>query len=84
VRLIGEALDASQDETPGANDKPVFGSKFEAVTTLARHSLSQAVRRIVADNGLAAFTPPRSPQNGSDYRAGGTSAGRLRQGASES
>ena len=57
VRLIGEALDASQDETPGANDKPVFGSKFEAVTTLARHSLSQAVRRIVADNGLAAFTP---------------------------
>jgi integrase len=59
VRLIGEARDASQDETPGANDQPVFGSKFEAVTTLARHSLSQAVRRIVSDkdNDLAAFTP---------------------------
>ena len=25
--------------------------------TLARHSLSQAVRRVVADGGLAAFTP---------------------------
>jgi len=27
------------------------------VTTLARHSLSQAVRRIVAENELAPFTP---------------------------
>jgi hypothetical protein len=35
----------------------VFASKFEGVTMLARHSLSQAVRRIVADNELAAFTP---------------------------
>jgi integrase len=57
VRLIGEALDASQDETPGANDQPVFGSKFESVTTLARHSLSQAVRRIITDDELAPFTP---------------------------
>lgn len=57
VRLIGEALKATQDEKDGANDQPVFGSKFEAVTTLARHSLSQAVRRVVADNELAAFTP---------------------------
>jgi hypothetical protein len=50
-------LDARQNEVPGANDRPVFGSKFEGVTTLARHSLSQAVRRIVTDNGLAGFTP---------------------------
>jgi hypothetical protein len=58
VRLIGEALDASQDETPGTNDKPVFGSKFEAVTTLARHSLSQAVRRIVTDKRFAESLHP--------------------------
>jgi integrase len=58
VRLIGEALSASQDDKPGSNDRAVFASKFEAVTTLARHSLSQAVRRIVADTeGLAEFTP---------------------------
>ena len=58
VRLIDEALKVPQDEKPGANDRAVFGSKFEAVTTLARHSLSQAVRRIVADTeGLAEFTP---------------------------
>jgi integrase len=62
VRLIGEALDASQDETHGANDLAVFASKFEGVTTLARHSLSQAVRRIVADNGLSAFTPHDSAE----------------------
>jgi integrase len=57
----GKALKASKGEPSGANDQPIFGSKFEAVTTLARHSLSQAVRRIVSDkdedNGLAAFTP---------------------------
>lgn len=35
----------------------MFGSKFEAVTTLAGHSLSQTVRRVVTDNELAAFTP---------------------------
>jgi integrase len=39
----------------------VFASKFEGVTTLARHSLSQAVRRIVSDERysekLARFTP---------------------------
>jgi integrase len=58
VRLIGEALKASQDEKPDANDRAVFASKFEGVATLARHSLSQAVRRIVADTGgLAEFTP---------------------------
>jgi integrase len=58
VRLIGEAPSVPQDEKPGANDRAVFASKFEGVTTLARHSLSQAVRRIVADTeGLAEFTP---------------------------
>lgn len=59
VRLIGEALKASQDEADGANDRAVFASKFEGVTTLARHSLSQAVRRILDDddNELIAFTP---------------------------
>lgn len=58
VRLIGEALSMPLDEKPGANDRAVFASKFEGVTTLARHSLSQAVRRIVADTeGLAEFTP---------------------------
>src|SRR5258708_32605903 len=57
VRLIGEALSVPQDEKPGANDRAVFAIKFEGVTTLARHSLSQAVRRIVADKGLAEFTP---------------------------
>jgi integrase len=57
VRLIGEALSVPQDEEPGANDRAVFASKFEGVTTLARHSLSQAVRRIVVDNKLKPFTP---------------------------
>jgi integrase len=35
----------------------VFASKFEGVKALARHSLSQAVRRIVTDKELAKFTP---------------------------
>jgi integrase len=57
VRLIGESLSVPQDEKPGANDRAVFASKFEGVTTLARHSLSQAVRRVVTDNELESFTP---------------------------
>jgi integrase len=57
VRLIGEALEASKDEANGANDQAVFAGRFEGVETLARHSLSQAVRRIVTDKTLAAFTP---------------------------
>ncbi|SRR5216683_105711 len=68
VRLIGEALDASKeeeeealdaskDEPNGANDQAVFAGRFEGVETLARHSLSQAVRRIVTDKKLEAFTP---------------------------
>jgi hypothetical protein len=57
-RLIGEALSVPQDEKPDANDRAVVGSSFEGVATLAGHSLSQAVRRIVADTeGLAEFTP---------------------------
>jgi integrase len=66
VRLIGEALSVPQDEEdganekPGANDRAVFASKFEGVTTLARHSLSQAVRRILEDEDTKLekpFTP---------------------------
>jgi integrase len=60
VRLIGEALKANQDEKPGANDRAVFASKFEGVTTLARHSLSQAVRRVLKDKDTKIklpFTP---------------------------
>ena len=57
VRLIGEALDPSKDEANGANDQAVFAGRFEGVEALARHSLSQAVRRIVTENELAAFTP---------------------------
>jgi integrase len=57
VRLIGEALDASKGEASGANDQAVFAGRFEGVETLARHSLSQALRRILTDKKLAAFTP---------------------------
>jgi integrase len=61
VRLILEALEASKEYAKGKNDRPVFASRFEGVTTLARHSLSQAVRRIVDDKKnktkLAKFTP---------------------------
>lgn len=57
VQLIAAALKASKDETSAGNDQAVFASKFENVTTLARHSLSQAVRRIITDNELAPFTP---------------------------
>jgi len=61
VRLINEALSVPQEEKTDANDRAVFASKFKAVTTLARHSLSQTVRRIVTDEEfkekLAPFTP---------------------------
>ena len=57
MRLIGEALDASEGEANGANDQAVFAGRFEGVETLARHSLGQAVRRVVTDNELEPFTP---------------------------
>jgi len=61
VRLIQEALEVSKKYAKGKNDRPVFASRFEDVTTLARHSLSQAVRRIVADKKadkkFVKFTP---------------------------
>jgi integrase len=57
VRLVLEALEISKEYAKGKNDSPVFASRFEGVTTLARHSLSQAVRRIVGDKKLAKFTP---------------------------
>jgi integrase len=57
VRLVLEALEISKEYAKGKNDSPVFASRFEGVTTLARHSLSQAVRRIVGDKKFAKFTP---------------------------
>ncbi len=57
VRLISEALEVSKEYAKGKNDSPVFASRFEGVTTLARHSLSQAVRHIVKDKKFAKFTP---------------------------
>ena len=57
VRLVLEALEISKECATGKNDSPVFASRFEGVTTLARHSLSQAVRRIMGDKKLAKFTP---------------------------
>ena len=47
VDLIRQALKLSGKYTKGVNDKPVFASRFERLTALARHSLSQAVRRIL-------------------------------------
>jgi integrase len=57
VALFLEALEVSKDYAKGQNDRPVFASRFEGVTTLARHSLSQAVRRIVNSKKFAEFTP---------------------------
>jgi integrase len=61
VLLIQEALEVSNEYAKGKNDRPVFASRFEGVTTLARHSLSQAVRRLVKDkkyaDKFAKFTP---------------------------
>lgn len=61
VALILEALEVSEEYAKGKNDSPVFASRFDGTTTLARHSLSQAVRRIVDDKKynekLTKFTP---------------------------
>jgi integrase len=61
VCLIQRALEVSKEYSKGKNDRPVFASRFEGVTTLARHSLSQAIRRILKDDKKAAkfakFTP---------------------------
>ena len=61
VLLIQQALEVSNEYAKGQNDRPVFASRFEGVTTLARHSLSQAVRRLVKDkkyaDKFAKFTP---------------------------
>jgi len=43
---IREALEVSKEYAKGKNDMPVFASRFEGVTTLARHSLSHASRRM--------------------------------------
>ena len=57
VGLIREAMEVSKKYSTRKNDTPVFASRFEGVTTLARHSLSHAVRRIVKDKNFAKFTP---------------------------
>jgi integrase len=57
VDLIRAALEISKEYAKDKNDVPVFASRFKKVTTLARHSLSQAVRRIVTDKKFAKFTP---------------------------
>jgi integrase len=57
LRLIVEALNAPQGEPDGTNDQPVFADNLKGVSTLARYSLNEAVRRAVADNKLLAFTP---------------------------
>ncbi len=55
--LILRAIEISKKYAGTKNDMPVFASRFEDVTAIARHSLSQAVRRIVADKEFARFTP---------------------------
>jgi integrase len=57
VELIREGLEASKEGWQGRNDRPVFAGRFEGIKTLARHSLSHAVRRIVKDKKLTKFTP---------------------------
>jgi integrase len=57
VSLIRAGLEASKDGWKGKNDRPVFAGRFDGVKTLARHSLSHAVRRIVKDSKVARFTP---------------------------
>jgi integrase len=44
-------------KTKHAKTTIIFASKFEGMTTLVRHSLSQAVRRFVADSEVAPLTP---------------------------
>ena len=53
VDLILRALEISKEYAKDKNDVPVFASRYKRVTTLARHSLSQAVRRIVAQKSAA-------------------------------
>jgi integrase len=83
VRLILDALEASRDEeddavsadksdTDKTNDKAVFASRFEGVATLARHSLSQAVRRILADKEISKKLAPFTPHD--LHRTGATLA----------
>jgi integrase len=49
VCLILNALELSKEYAKGKNDVPVFASRYGNVTTLARHTLSHAVRRLLAD-----------------------------------
>jgi len=58
VELIEAALEIGKpEEGEDKDDRPVFASRFENVGALARHSMSQAVRRLLEDKELAAFTP---------------------------
>ncbi|WP_439368496.1 tyrosine-type recombinase/integrase [Bradyrhizobium sp. DASA03120] len=58
VKLIEAALEIGKPEKgEDKSDRPVFASRFESVGVLARHSMSQAVRRLLEDKELVAFTP---------------------------
>lgn len=58
VKLIEAALQTGKPEDgEDKDDRPVFASRFESVGMLSRHSMSQAVRRLLEDKELAAFTP---------------------------
>lgn len=58
VQLIRSALEiGAPEEGEDRKDRPVFASRYESVEALARHSLSQAVRRLIEDKEIAAFTP---------------------------
>jgi integrase len=71
VQVVKDALEAGKESWRGKNDwkekndRPVFANRFDGVKTLARHSLSQAVRRILKNlakdksgaGRLAPFTP---------------------------
>lgn len=63
VKLVEAALEIGKPEVgEDKDDRPVFASRFESVAMLSRHSMSQAVRRLLedgepGDKELAAFTP---------------------------
>ncbi|MEY9401075.1 integrase [Bradyrhizobium japonicum] len=58
VKLIEAALEIGKPEKgEDQGNRPVVASRFESVGVLASHCMSQAVRRLLEDNELVAFTP---------------------------
>lgn len=84
LRLIIEALNVPQGETNGANDQPVFADNLKGVSTLARYSLNEAVRRIVTDNKVLAFTPHDLRRTAATIVQAARPPRRLREGALKS